>query len=180
MELSDSLWFTCSLPGIFSKSFAKCLSLYYYISCVNQITETMKKFFPFLTLTIMFLLIGCAGSGSSTSDNNNRNSGTEVTVDNPNLGLDVYMRRLSGVRVRGSGSSASVNIRGSSSSTLQSDPRPLFIIDGIRAGRNFSRVYSMIDMQNVNAVRVITLSRATILYGHEGSNGVIEIVMKEG
>lgn len=138
---------------------------------------TMKYFLSLLIIAGSLLLSGCASSGS-TSSNNTRNSGNEVIVDNPNLGLDVYLRRLSGVRVQGSGQNAQVNIRGSSSSTLQSDPRPLFVIDGVQAGRSFGRIYTMLNMQNVSAVRVIKLSRATILYGHEGSNGVIEIITK--
>lgn len=137
----------------------------------------MNYFFSSLLIVGLLFFAGCASSGSSTSDNT-RHGGNEVVVDNPNLGLDVYLRRLSGVRVRGSGQNATVNIRGSASSTLQSDPRPLFVIDGVRAGRSFSRIYTMLDMQNVSAIRVINLSRATILYGHEGSNGVIEIITR--
>lgn len=139
----------------------------------------MKHFYLSLLLAGVFVLSGCVSSGSA-SDDNTRRGGTTVTVDNPNLGLDVYMRRLSGVRVRGSGASAVVNIRGANASTIQSDPRPLFVIDGVRAGRNFGRVYNMVNMQQVSQIRVIKLSRATILYGHEGSNGVIEILMQDG
>lgn len=138
---------------------------------------TMKHFLSLLIVVGSLLLSGCASSGSTSSDNN-RNRGNEVVVDNPNLGLDVYLRRLSGVRVQGSGQSAQISIRGSSSSTLLSDPRPLFVVDGVRAGRSFARIYTMLNMQYVSAVRVIKLSRATILYGHEGSNGVIEIVTR--
>lgn len=137
----------------------------------------MRYFLSFLTIAGFLFISGCASSGS-TSDSNRNRSGTEVIVDNPNLGLDVYLRRLSGVRVNGSGQNATVNIRGSSSSTLQSDPRPLFVIDGVRAGRSFSRIYTMLNMQDVSSVEVVNLSRATILYGHEGSNGVIEIHTK--
>lgn len=137
----------------------------------------MKYLLSSLLVVGLLFFAGCASSGSSTSDNA-RHGGNEVVVDNPNLGLDVYLRQLSGVRVRGSGQNATVNIRGSASSTLQSDPRPLFVIDGVRAGRSFSRIYTMLDMQNVSTIRVINLSRATLLYGHEGSNGVIEIITR--
>ena len=120
----------------------------------------MKHFFFSFTIVGLLFFTGCASSGSSTSDNTRR-SGNEVVVDNPNLGLDVYLRRLSGVRVQGSGQNAQVNIRGASSSTLQSDPRPLFVVDGVRAGRSFSRIYTMLNMQNVSSIRLVNLSRAT-------------------
>lgn len=137
----------------------------------------MKYLLSSLLIFGLLFISGCASTGSTTSDNTRR-SGNEIVVDNPNLGLDVYLRRLSGVRVQGSGQNAQISIRGSSSSTLQSDPRPLFVIDGVRAGRSFSQIYTMLNMQNVNSIRVVNLSRATILYGHEGSNGVIEIDTK--
>lgn len=137
----------------------------------------MKYFLSSLFITVLLLFAGCASTGSSSS-NSSQQGGTEITVDNPNLGLDIYLRRLNGVRVQGSGQYATISIRGSSSTFLQSDTRPLFVIDGVRAGRSFSNIYTMLNMQNVEAVRVIKLSRATMLYGHEGRNGVIEIMRK--
>ncbi|MDZ7718153.1 MAG: TonB-dependent receptor plug domain-containing protein [Balneolaceae bacterium] len=137
----------------------------------------MKYFIPLLSITVLLLFTGCASTGSYSS-NNSQQAGTEIMVDNPNLGLDIYLRRLSGVRVQGSGRAATISIRGSSSTFLQSDTRPLFVIDGVRAGRSFSNIYTMLNMQNVKAVRVIKLSKATMLYGHEGRNGVIEITSR--
>lgn len=137
----------------------------------------MKYFISSLFIAVLLLFAGCASTGSSSA-NQAQQSGTEIMVDNPNLGLDIYLRRLSGVRVQGSGQFASVSIRGSSSTFLESDTRPLFVIDGVRAGRSFSNIYTMLNMQNVEAIRVIKLSRANLLYGYEGRNGVIEIIRK--
>ncbi|MDX1642421.1 MAG: TonB-dependent receptor plug domain-containing protein [Balneolaceae bacterium] len=137
----------------------------------------MKYFLSSLLLSFLVLFSGCASSGSSASDNTRR-SGNEVIVDNPDLGLDTYIRRLSGVRVSGSGANARIDIRGAASSTIQTDSRPLFIVDDVRVGRDFSRVYNMLNMNNVYSVEVVKMSRATVLYGHEGSNGVISIQTK--
>lgn len=137
----------------------------------------MKYIIPILFITFSLLTSGCASSGSSTGENSRSRGGTEVLVDNPDLGLDAYIRQLSGVRVSGSGSSARIDIRGASSSTIQAESRPLFVVDGIRVGRDFSRVYNIVNMKNVHSIKVIKMSRATVLYGHDGSNGVIEITM---
>lgn len=136
----------------------------------------MKHITSLILITFVLIFTGCAGSGSATSENSRR-SGNEVIVDNPDLGLDTYIRRLSGVRVSGSGANARIDIRGASSSTIQGESRPLFVVDGIRVGRDFSRLVSTINMKNVHSVRVLKMSRATVLYGHDGSNGVIEISM---
>lgn len=138
----------------------------------------MKKIFPYLFLLLPLFFYGCAASGSSAERSNNR-SGSEIIVDNPNVGLDEYIGRLSGVRVSGSGSSATINVRGAASSTIMNDPRPLFIVDGVQVGRDFSRIYGMVSINSVNRLRVIHSSRASILYGHDGSNGVIEIITNE-
>ncbi len=137
----------------------------------------MKKLIPFLVLILSVVVYGCAASG--TSSERGSRGGSEITVDNPNVSLAEYIGRLNGVRVTGSGASARIIVRGADSSTILSDPRPLFIVDGVNVGRDFSRVYSSVNVSSVNSVRVIHSSRATILHGHEGSNGVIEIKIED-
>lgn len=132
------------------------------------------KFIPPLLLIASFILnAGCASSSSVTHER----PGTSVNVNNPNLGLDDYLNRLSGVRVFGKGQYARVQIRGGSSFELPHTP--IFILDGIRLGRDFSSVYRMVDMNKVNTVRVLNTSRATFLYGHDGYAGAIEILTEE-
>lgn len=135
----------------------------------------MKTINIVILFTGLILLWGCAATSSTTSENRASRSSSQIVVDNPNLGLDVYINRLNGVRVQGTGPNATIIIRGSSATTIMSDPRPLFIVDGVNMGRDFSRIYRAVDMNNVSTIGVIQSSRATILYGHEGSNGAIEI-----
>jgi outer membrane cobalamin receptor len=132
------------------------------------------KIFPHILLIASFIIYaGCASSSTVTSER----PGSSVHIHNPNLGLDEYLNRLSGVRVYGTGQYARVQIRGGSSFELPHTP--LFVLDGIRLGRDFSSVYRMVDMNKVNSVRVLNTSRATFLYGHDGYAGAIEIVTEE-
>ncbi|TVQ01041.1 MAG: hypothetical protein EA359_14705 [Balneolaceae bacterium] len=135
----------------------------------------MKFFTSLFLISSVFALWSCATTSSTSSENRPNRSSSQVIVDNPNLGLDVYINRLNGVRVQGTGQNATVIVRGASSTTIMSDPRPIFIVDGVNMGRDFSRIYRAVDMNKVNSIGVIQSSRATILYGHEGSNGAIEI-----
>ncbi len=135
----------------------------------------MKSITSVLLFSGIFVLMSCATTSSTSSENRPNRSGSQVIVDNPSLGLDVYINRLNGVRVQGTGQNAVVIVRGASSTTIMSDPRPLFIVDGVNMGRDFSRIYRAVDMNKVSTIGVIQSSRATILYGHEGSNGAIEI-----
>jgi hypothetical protein len=135
----------------------------------------MKFSTTLFLISSVFALWSCAATNSTSSENRSSRSGSQVIVDNPNLGLDVYINRLNGVRVQGTGQNATVIVRGASSTTIMSDPRPIFIVDGVNMGRDFSRIYRAVDMNKVSTIGVIQSSRATILYGHEGSNGAIEI-----
>lgn len=137
----------------------------------------MKNNLPIIIVFLFALVLtGCVSSGSSSERGSS--GGSQVTVDNPNISLTTYLSRLSGVRVLGSGSTATINVREASSSTILTDPRPLIILDGVNVGRDFSRIYGMVNMNNVKSIRVIHSSRASLLHGHEGSNGVIEILYR--
>lgn len=124
----------------------------------------------------MAVAVGC-GTSENGSERDTVRYGTTVEVDNPDITLDQYVNRLSGVSVYGSGSSARVEVRGADS--IQLDSRPLFIIDGVRIGRDFSQVFNMVRMTQVESLQVVRPSRATQLYGTDGGFGAIVINMKK-
>lgn len=138
----------------------------------KYVVTVMKKTLPFLIFVTAVLLSGCASSGNTAKDNKEK-LGSSVEIHNPNLGLDEYLRRLSGVRVYGLGPFAKVQMRGESSLELPSTP--LFVMDDIRLGRDFDNVYKIVDMNLVNNLTAVNSSKATLYYGHEGYAGVIEI-----
>lgn len=113
------------------------------------------------------VLIGCASSENATKKENKDNCGgtTELQVDNPSITLADYLRRVSGVRVFGNGPSASILIRGTETVTSSSDP--LFVLDGIKVGRSFSRVNSLVNMSEVEKIRILKGIEASVSYGME-------------
>ncbi len=117
---------------------------------------------------------GCSTTGNSNGET--ARYGSNIEVDNPDIPLDQYINRLSSVSVYGSGSNARVQVRGADS--IELDPSPLFIVDGVRVGRNFSQVYNMINMINVESIQVLRPARATQIYGGDGGFGAIVINMK--
>jgi hypothetical protein len=81
-----------------------------------------------------------------------------------------------GVQVRGSGARATIHLSGSD----YPNP-PLFVIDGISHGYEFSRIYSRVQASDVESVRIIRANdAAAAAYGVRGGNGVVEITMKRG
>jgi len=136
----------------------------------------MKQALTILIIVTTILLTGCASAGNAAKDVNEK-PGSSINIHNPDLGLDEYLRRLSGVRVYGSGQFAKIQMRGRSSLELSSTP--LFVMDDIRLGRDFDNVYRVVDMNIVNNLKAIHSSKATIYYGHDGHAGVIEINTKD-
>jgi outer membrane receptor for ferrienterochelin and colicin len=141
-----------------------------------------NRFFSVIVLLVIFGLIGCATNkpGASSNADDNYGGTSEVHVDNPSITLADYLRRVSGVQVYGNGSSARVIIRGTetlgggSGATVSSSP--LFVFNGVKIGRNFSRISNLVNMNEVTHIRVLKGIEASSSYGLVGGNGVVEIL----
>lgn len=122
---------------------------------------------------------GCGTSGgaaSSTSSQESATNNAQVEVDNPNISLADYLRRVPGVSVRGSGRGVQIIIRGVN--TFMGNTAPLFYIDQTHVGRSYDRVHSMLNMDSVDHIEVVKGVEASA-YGMEGTNGVIIIHTKK-
>lgn len=123
-----------------------------------------------LGLSVLLLItIGCVSSGSSSQ---------KSELDEPReysnyWTLEDYLRRASGVQLHGSGDNIQIVIRGHKSINSPLS-QPLFVVDGQKAGRNYSRVSSMFSRGEITSVKVLPAG-ASAQYGMEGNYGVIEI-----
>jgi len=121
------------------------------------------------------LLAGCASSGQ-TSGSGGQASTSEVKVDNPSISLEDYLKRVPGISVSGSGSNIQIRVRGTISQ--HGNPSPLFVVDGNRYGRDFSRAKSAVPVNMIDSIRVLKGVEASSQYGEEGGAGVIVITTK--
>lgn len=139
----------------------------------------MKTFyFSFIVLSLVFV----AACSSSKSTSGNAASGKNDSPDkvenlNPAVDLADHLRRIPGVQVTGSGSSARVSIRGMAS--MNSDSEPLFVINGTPIGGGLSAANSTVSVADIKSVRVLKTPSETSFYGIRGSNGVIVIQLKQ-
>ena len=84
--------------------------------------------------------------------------------------------RVVGVEVRGAEPNLSIRIRGDKSIELSNEP--LYVLDGVRLGQEFSRLASAILPQDVKSIRIVKGSSAT-MYGDSSGNGVVVVASKE-
>lgn len=141
-------------------------------------------------LTLTLILLSCGPTRGTIKSQANDDTATTrramrsaqgtntVEVDAADTGTDLtsYLRKIAGVSVRGSGPDATVRIRGDVN--FNADATPLFVVNGTVLGNRFASVYSSIDINEIDRVRVLKNVSDTNRYGMQGANGVIEIKLK--
>ena len=144
----------------------------------------MKRVTTVFFIAASMLLLGSncrAPSGASSLDNKARRSHDSAMnqardVNNPaHRSLADMLRRVPGLEIRGVGDNIEVFVRGPK--TFEGENNPTYVLDGVPLGRNYSDVAPLIDVQNVESIRVIKGAQAA-RYGAIGSTGVVEIKTK--
>jgi len=136
------------------------------------------RFFSLLAFAALVSLSGCYGGRAVTkSDAGDKpKPDIEINAGSGVQDLTYYISQLPGVRVSGSGPDASVIVRGIS--TLNADPSPLFVINGIPLTNSYAQVYASVNVDMVTSVNVLKTATETSIYGMRGAAGVIEINTK--
>ncbi len=137
----------------------------------------MKRIYFAFCACLLLFVISCssskqASSGSASTTNKSKDNTQEL---NPAIDLADQLKRVPGVDVTGSGSSAKVSIRGMSSF---SDAEPLFVINGAPVNGGLSAASSMVSVPDIKSIHVLKSASETSPYGLSGSAGVIVITLK--
>lgn len=138
------------------------------------------KFQIFICAIALVILNSCGTSKSTTSSQeriDSDNPSNTITNLQPNISLLDYLRRISGVSVRGNGSSATILVR-SGGNSINMSSAPLFLINGIPFGGSFSDLSGTVSVNDVKSVRVYKNASELAMYGVRGANGVIDIRLK--
>ena len=112
----------------------------------------------------IFLAFSCSSSQSVN----------RAAPDYSNLqSLDQILRMQGGLNVQGGGNNVKVYVRGISTFTLET--QPLYVIDGVRIGHDYSRANNAVNVKDIVSIKVLASKSETTIYGEEGTNGVIII-----
>jgi len=128
-----------------------------------------------LSLLVLSSLLFTCYSSQAVSGKENKPSVSGPSVEN-SLDLTEYIRRLGEAQITGSGANATISIRGVT--TINSDPNPLFVLNGNVVGRDYNQVYHMVDIQQLASVKILKNAGDIGLYGVQGANGIVEITLK--
>jgi len=131
----------------------------------------------FLLVMALVVALGCTSTGSTRNEKFADRPNNTVTDENDVArDLAYYLRQVPGVIVNGNGNNATVKIRGAVS--INAGTNPLYVIDGQAVGTDYAQVNGMINVKDIDYVRVLKGTDAA-LYGVRGGNGVIEIITKK-
>lgn len=141
----------------------------------------MKVFAFFSIVPLILFSFGCSTFQTQTNEiqvrsENERPEGVVSDSKNYYRNLADYLRQVPGVNISGSGNDQKVTIRGVSSFYLGIEP--LFVIDGTVIGTNYFQANNLINVWDIDYVRVLKGAEASI-YGVRGGNGVILITTKQ-
>lgn len=140
------------------------------------------KLFKILSLLIIFGFAAACSTTESVQSSQTENSSTEKESNSISDDKDYFqsladfLQRVPGVQVSGSQQNRVVTIRGINS--FNSGIEPLFLIDGQIAGTTYAQVDNLVNVREIDYVRVLKGSDAAG-YGVRGGNGVILIVTKK-
>ncbi|WP_445663974.1 TonB-dependent receptor plug domain-containing protein [Fodinibius sp. AD559] len=132
----------------------------------------MKRLNLGISIALCMLLLGSLGCATTSQQSQQIQSQDYTSY----WTLEDFLRRANGVQLNGTGDDIQVIIRGHKSIS-NSFSQPLFVVDGQKAGRNYSRVSSMFARGEINSVKVLPPG-ASAQYGMQGQYGVIKIESK--
>ncbi|WP_229201873.1 TonB-dependent receptor plug domain-containing protein [Arsenicibacter rosenii] len=129
---------------------------------LKEVTVKAKKLEPTDTRRMMY------GAADASVKFDQMNTAGAMTI------LDVIRSRVAGVMVTGSGTSATVQIRGAAN--FQGAIEPLFLMDGMPVDKETALTISVQDVEAVDVIK----GASTAMYGSRGAGGVIAILLKRG
>jgi outer membrane cobalamin receptor len=125
-----------------------------------------------ITGVVSFSVTSCATKGTARGSSDIET----LLIENPDLTLKDYLRRMSGVMVTERGGDVRVMLRGATSVT--GDNSPLFVVDGTAVGNTYGDVENAVSMRDVDFIRIMRSSEAMTTYGMRAANGAIVIYTK--
>jgi len=132
-----------------------------------------SRWLTFAFVAMFGLCIAFQADAQDKKEKKKKKEKTEKTVTY--LSLADLLRRKPGVLVQGSGNNTTVAVRGGAGA---SGTDPLYVIDRVPIGNSYSQVASMVDVNDIANINVLSGADAS-QYGTRGNSGVIEITTKK-
>lgn len=138
----------------------------------------MKSLIYYSILLSLLFVSACSSQKNVTQSDETQHTVPDGAVTDDRdvyRSLADYLQQVPGVNIMGPQGNQMVTIRGINS--FSSGVEPLFVLNGQVIGSTYSQANSVINVKDIDHVRVLKGPDAAI-YGVRGGNGVILIVTK--
>ncbi|PWN07309.1 TonB-dependent receptor plug domain-containing protein [Rhodohalobacter mucosus] len=130
-----------------------------------------------LLIPLFILLSACATTERTTdSGDSSQTETSESSSVDPSISLLKQIRMLPGIYVESRGGELNVYLRGQYS--FNAETRVLFVVNNVPIGRDFNALDSMVNVEDIQSIRVMRAIESAQLYGLRGSSGAIVIKTK--
>lgn len=135
-------------------------------------TKPLRHLLGVSMLALFLLASACSSSQKASGD------GSSVAMANQTLFQ--RLRKEPNVRVSGIEENATVfisNIQGVSGGR---QAEPLFVLNGAPIGYTYNQAFQMVQGKQIESVKVLKSTVATVQYGERAANGAVVIRTKDG
>ena len=136
----------------------------------------MKSYLNLFLVALLMVTFSCKTSDKLASDNPDMTKVEKAGNLDPAIPFSEHLRKLPGVYVVQDGPKTIVTLKGFKSH--EGLKEPLFVIDGRQVSGGFEAVNGIVDVSDIESIRVVREVNERMQYGFRGANGVIEIRTK--
>ena len=136
----------------------------------------MKSIYNILLALSFLSIMACKTTDKMASNNPDMTKVERAGNLDPAIPLSEHLRKLPGVYVVNDGPNTIVTLKGFKS--FEGHKEPLFVIDGRMINGGYEAVAGMVDVNDIDSIRVVREVNERMQYGFRGANGVIEIRTK--
>ncbi len=136
----------------------------------------MKSFSSYFLILSLIFIVACKTTDKVASDNPDMTRVESASNLDPAIPLSEHLRKLPGVYVVKDGPQTIVTLKGFKS--FEGHKEPLFVVDGRMINGGYEALAGMVDVNDIDSIRVVREVNERMQYGFRGANGVIEIRTK--
>jgi hypothetical protein len=126
-----------------------------------------------LSLCLLVALVAILAACNTPNRAADGNSSSDPYTQQWNNTLADVLRKNTGLQVLGTGDNVKIIVRGIS--TIKLNTQPLYVVDGVPIGNDYSSANNLVNPREVTDVEVLRSTSDLVQWGENANNGVILI-----
>jgi len=133
--------------------------------------KLLRHLLPVSIATFLLVATACSSSQKASGDSSSAAMTSQTLLQR--------LRKEPNVRVSGTEDNATIYINNIQGVTGGKQGEPLFVLNGSPIGYNYNQAYQVVQGKEIESVKVLKSTVATVQYGERASNGAVVIRTKD-